>query len=137
MRNGQRKTSCESRGDTGAALGEIHPAIGVNNDGRRYLGGARRHGYSMKNAALAEIQFPLCDAAIRKIDGGDWELADAIVAECSETGDDGVKNKSYAKMEAMRQEIAKNRGVELSFEQIRKLRKVASAFPPGRRRPAV
>ena len=84
-----------------------------------------------------KFKFPLCDAAIRKIDGGDWELADAIVAECSETGDDGVRNESYAKMEAMRQEIAKNRGVELSFERIRKLRKVASAFPPGRRRPAV
>ena len=35
------------------------------------------------------------------------------------------------------QEIAKNRGVELSFERIRKLRKVASAFPPGRRRPGI
>ena len=44
---------------------------------------------------------------------------------------------SYAKMEAMRNEIAKNHGVELSFERIRKLRKVASAFPPGRRRPDV
>ena len=91
----------------------------------------------MKNAALAEIKFPLCDAAVRKIDSGDWDLADAIVAECSETGGDGVRNESYAKMKAMRQEIAKNRGVELSFERIRKLRKVASAFPPGRRRPAV
>ena len=51
------------------------------------------NGYSMKNAALAEIKFPLCDAAVRKIDGGDWDLADAIVAECSETGDDGVRNE--------------------------------------------
>ena len=68
--------------------------------------------------------------------GGGWDLADAIVAECSETGDDGVKNESYALMNAMRNEIAKNRGVELSFERIRKLRKAASAFPPGRRRPA-
>ncbi len=95
------------------------------------------NGYSMKNAALAEIKFPLCDAAIRKIDSGDWDLADAIVAECSETGDDGVRNESYALMKAMRDEIAKNRGVELSFERIRKLRTVASAFPPGRRRPGV
>ena len=59
------------------------------------------------------------------------------MAECSETGDDGVRNESYALMKAMREEIAKNRGVELSFERIRKLRKVASAFPAGRRRPAV
>ena len=95
------------------------------------------NAYSIKNAALAEIKFPLCDAAVRKMNGGEWELADAIVAECSETGDDGVRNESYAKMEAMQQEIAKNHGVELSFERIRKLRKVASAFPPGRRRPAV
>ena len=60
------------------------------------------NGYSMKNAALAEIKFPLCDAAVQKIDSGDWDLADAIVAECSETGDDGVRNESYAMMKAMR-----------------------------------
>lgn len=84
-----------------------------------------------------ELRFPLCDAAVQKIDGGDWELADAIVAECSETGDDGKRNELYAKMEAMRQEIAINHGVDLSFERIRKLRKVASAFPAGRRRPGV
>ena len=93
-------------------------------------------GYGMKNAAPAEIKFPLCDAAVQKIESGGWDLADAIVAECSETGDDGVKNESYALMNAMRDEIAKNRGVELAFERIRKLRKAASAFPPGRRRPA-
>jgi hypothetical protein len=92
---------------------------------------------SMKNAAVAEVKFPRCDAAVRKMEGGEWELADAIVAECSETGDDGVRNGSYAKMEAMREEIAKNHGVALSLERVRKLRKVASAFPPGRRRPAM
>jgi hypothetical protein len=91
----------------------------------------------MKNAAVAEIKFPLCDAAVRKRVGSEWELADAILAECCETGKDGVRNESYAQMDAMRQEIAANHGVELSFERIRKLRKVASAFPPGRRRPAV
>ena len=48
-----------------------------------------------------------------------------------------MRNGSYAKMEAMREEIATNHGVDLSFERIRKLRKVASAFPPGRRRPGV
>ena len=57
------------------------------------------------------------------------------MAECSETGDDGVRNELFALMRAMRDEIAKNRGVELSFERIRKLRRVASAFPAGRRRP--
>ena len=41
-------------------------------------------------AAAGEVKFPLCDAAARKMEGGEWELADAIVAECSETGDDGV-----------------------------------------------
>ena len=45
-------------------------------------------------------------------------------------------NESYAKMKAMREEIAANHGIDLSFERIRKLRKVAAAFPPGRRRPA-
>ena len=48
------------------------------------------NSYSTTNAAPAEISFPLCDAAVQKIDGGDWDLADAIVTECSETGDDGV-----------------------------------------------
>jgi hypothetical protein len=89
------------------------------------------------HAAAGEVKFPRCDAAVRKMEGGEWELADAILAECSETGKDGVPNGSYAKMEDMRQEIATNHGVELSFERIRKLRKVASAFPSGRRRPAV
>jgi hypothetical protein len=89
------------------------------------------------NLPARGVKFPLCDAAVRKMEGGEWELADAIVAECSETGDDGVRNESYAKMKAMRQEIATNHSVDLSFERIRKLRKVASAFPPGRRRPAV
>ena len=40
-------------------------------------------------------------------------------------------------MNAMRAEIVKNYGVELSLERIRKLRKVASAFLAGRRRPGV
>ena len=92
---------------------------------------------SMNNAAVAKVEFPLCDAAIRKREGGEWALAEAIVSECSETGEEGVRNESYVAIEAMRQEIATNHGIELSFERIRKLRKVASAFPAGRRRPAV
>jgi hypothetical protein len=87
--------------------------------------------------ANAEIEFPRCDAAIRTKEGGEWDLAYAILDECSETGADGLQNGSYAKMKAMRDEIAKNHGVDLSFERIRKLRKVASAFPPGRGRPGV
>ena len=59
------------------------------------------------------------------------------LAECCEPGKDGVRNESYTKLKAMRQEIVANHGVQLSFERIRKLRKVASAFPAGRRRPAV
>ena len=85
----------------------------------------------------AVVRFPLCDAAVRKSEGDKWEFPDAILAECSETGADGVRNDSHAKIEAMRKEIAKNHGVELSFERVRKLRTVASAFPPGRRRPGV
>ena len=84
-----------------------------------------------------DVKFPLCDAAVRKMEGGKWELADAILAECSEPGEDGVRNESYAEMMAMRQEIASTSGVDLSLERIRKLRKVASAFPAGRRRPGV
>lgn len=88
-------------------------------------------------SSVDHVKFPLCDAAARKIEGGQWGLADAILAECSEPGDDGVRNGSQAKMDAMRAEIAQNHGVELSLERIRKLRKAASTFPPGRRRPAV
>jgi hypothetical protein len=83
------------------------------------------------------VKFPLCDAAVRKTEGGEWELADAILAECFEPGEDGVRNGSQAKMKEMQEEIAKNHGVELSMVRIRKLRKAASSFPPDRRRPAV
>jgi hypothetical protein len=38
-------------------------------------------------------------------------------------------------MEKMRAEIARNRGVELSLERVRKLRNAAFTFPAGRRRP--
>ena len=48
-----------------------------------------------------------------------------------------MRNGSQAKMEEMKEEIAKHHGVDLSLERIRKLRKVAAAFPPGRRRPGV
>jgi hypothetical protein len=85
----------------------------------------------------AAIKFPRCDAAVRKWEGSEWEMADAILAECSETGGDGVRNGSNAKMKTMQEEIAKNHSVDLSFERIRKLRTLASAFPPGRRRPGV
>jgi hypothetical protein len=90
-----------------------------------------------KFADTKAIKFPRCNAAVRKIEGGDWDLSDAILAECSETGEDGVRNGSQMKMQEMQQEIAANHGVDLSFERIRKLRQVASAFPAGRRRPAV
>jgi hypothetical protein len=85
----------------------------------------------------AGVRFPRCDAAVRKWTGGRWELADAILIECSETGADGVRNESYAKIEAMRAEIAKNHGVELSFERVRKLRQAGSTFSPRRRRMGV
>jgi hypothetical protein len=91
----------------------------------------------VNNAAVAEVKFPLCDAAVAKKEVSDWELADAVLAECCEPGEAGVRNESYAAMAAMRQEIATNHGVELSFERIRKLRKVASTFPAGRRRPGI
>jgi hypothetical protein len=90
-----------------------------------------------ENAAATDLKFPLCDAAIGKLAHNQWELADAIVAECSEPGPNGVRNESYAKMKAMREEIVQNHDVDLSFERIRKLRTVAAAFLPGRRRPAV
>jgi hypothetical protein len=87
--------------------------------------------------AVADMKFPLCDAAVRKTEGSEWELADAILAECPEPGENGVRNGSQAKMKEMQEEIAKNHGVDLSVERIRKLRKAASTFLPGRRRPAV
>jgi hypothetical protein len=91
----------------------------------------------IEKATTAIVHFPLCDAAVRKMERNEWDLADAILAECFEPGEDGVQNGSQAKMEAMRDEIAKNHGIELSVVRIRKLRKVASAFPADRRRPGV
>jgi hypothetical protein len=99
--------------------------------------GTSTQGAMPQPAKRNAVSFPMCDAAVRNLADSEWKLADAIVAECSEPGEDGVRNGSQAKMEAMRTEIAKNHGVELSLERIRKLRKVASAFPPGRRRPGL
>ena len=110
-------------------------SIGADTSHKRGTNARSKKAASKKTTAA--IKFPRCDAAVRNLAGGEWELADAILAECSETGEDGVRNESYAKMETMREEIAKNHGVDLSFERIRKLRKVASAFPRGRRRPGV
>lgn len=87
--------------------------------------------------AAAKVGFPLCDAAVRNLTHDTWDLADAIMAECSEPGPDGVRTEAYAKIRAMREEIVRNHGIRLSFERLRKLRQVAAAFPPGRRRPAV
>ena len=92
---------------------------------------------TVEKAADDDIKFPLCDAAVRKTESGEWDLADAILAECSGPGENGVRNGSQAKMKEMREEIAKNHGVDLSVERIRKLRNAASTFLPGRRRPAV
>jgi hypothetical protein len=90
-----------------------------------------------EDTAAVILNFPLCDAAVRRLTYSQWELADAIVAECSETGDDGKRNESYAKIKAMREEILQKHGINLSFERLRKLRQVAAAFLPGRRRPGV
>ena len=93
--------------------------VGSNSAAADTSGEPGAFGYGMKNAAPAEIKFPLCDAAVRKMVGSDWDLADAILAECCETRrSDGVRNESYSKLKAMRQEIAANHGVQLSFERI-------------------
>jgi hypothetical protein len=140
--NGSALDDVKVLADEGAALpaggGDRHSSgtqVAIDHD-------IHQHGQQADSPPLqpTEIAFPLCDAAVRSSEGSEWKLADAIEAECSETGADGARNGSYSKMEAMREEIAKNLGVELSFERIRKLRKVASAFPPvppGRRRPGV
>jgi hypothetical protein len=85
----------------------------------------------------ALLKFPQCDAAVQKLTHDLWGLADAILAECSEPGPNGVRNESYANIRAMREEIVRNHGIDVSFERLRKLRKAAATFPPGRRRPAV
>jgi hypothetical protein len=90
-----------------------------------------------QDAVPTSVKFPLCDAAVRKLAHDEWGLADAVAAECSEPGPNGVRNESYVKIKAMREEIAQNHDIHLSFERVRKLRQVAAAFPPGRRRPAV
>ena len=53
----------------------------------------KANSFRFKSTSVAELKFPGCDAAVQKIDGGEWDLADAIVAECSETGDDGVQER--------------------------------------------
>jgi hypothetical protein len=92
---------------------------------------------SQPQASGEIVNYPLCDAAVRDMAQSLWKLAEAILAECSEPGKNGVRNESELKMEAMRQEIARNHGVDLSLVRIRKLRTLASAFPPDRRRSGV
>jgi len=96
---------------------------------------AETNATAMPDATAPVVEFPLCHAAVKNIERDEWVLADAILAECSEPGLNGIRTGSYSKMEKMRAEIIRNHGVELSFERVRKLRKVASAFPAGRRRP--
>jgi hypothetical protein len=116
----------------------IQPGQGAEDDGEHP--GPDQHGSpaetgGQQTATAPVIEFPLCHAAVGNMERDQWALADAILDECPEPGRNGARTGSYAKMERMQAEIARNHGVKLSFERIRKLRKVASAFPPGRRRP--
>lgn len=111
--------------------------IFVEKNRRRTVVGSGTLANAGVEVAPTVVKFPMCDAAVRKIEVGQWDLADAILAECADPGEVGVRNGSQAKMEEMREEIAKNCGVDLSSVRIRKLRKVASVFPPERRRPGV
>ena len=63
----------------------------------RIGGTVRPVGAVLVAAAAPIINFPRCNAAVQKMKDGGWELADAIVEECSETGEDGVRNKSMPK----------------------------------------
>ena len=98
---------------------------------------ARANGAAMDVGQRTYVEFPLCDAAVQKGEGSGWELADAILAECSKPGKNGVRNASHAKLKAMQEEIARNVGVHISLDRARELRSVAATFPPARRRPGV
>jgi hypothetical protein len=113
-----------------------HPGTDQLSDGSHAETDSQGTGTAMPAATAPAVEFPLCHAAVENIKCDTWALADAILAECSEPGPKGVRTGSNASMEKMRAEIARNHGIELSFERVRKLRKAASTFPPGRRRPA-
>lgn len=112
-----------------------HPGTDQHSRGSHAETDSQGTGTAMPAANAPVVEFPLCDAAVENIKRDEWALADAILAECSEPGANGVRTGSNASMEKMRAEIARNHGVELSFERVRKLRKAASTFPAGRRRP--
>jgi hypothetical protein len=112
-----------------------HPGTDQHSHGSRAETDSQETATAMPAGAATAVEFPLCHAAVANIACGTWVLADAILAECSEPGPNGVRTGSYTRMEKMRVEIARNHGVELSLERVRKLRKAASTFPPGRRRP--
>jgi hypothetical protein len=113
-----------------------HPGTDQRSHGSHAETNSQETATAMPAATAPVVEFPLCHAAVGNIERHEWALADAILAECSEPGANGVRTGSYSKMEKMRAEIARNRGVELSLERVRKLRKAASTFPAGRRRSA-
>jgi hypothetical protein len=114
----------------------IQPGQRAEEDGEHPGTDQHSHGsHSETDSQQTVVEFPLCHAAVRNIERDGWALADAILAECSEPGPNGVRTDSYAKMDKMRAEIAGAHGVELSLERLRKLRKAAFTFPAGRRRP--
>jgi hypothetical protein len=113
-----------------------HPGTDQHSRGSHAETNNRETATAIAAATAPGVEFPLCHAAVGTIERDQWDLADAILAECSEPGPNGVRTGSNTKIGRMRAEIARDLGVELSFERVRKLRKAASTFPPGRRRPA-
>jgi hypothetical protein len=135
----KRKKRKKSSGRTMATQGNSSRAAAALQYGDQHSHGShaetQKTATAMPAATGPVVEFPQCHAAVGNIERDEWALADAILAECSEPGPNGVRTGSYAKMDNMRAEIARNHGVDLSLERVRKLRKAGSAFPAGRRRP--
>jgi len=73
-------------------------------------------------------KFPGVLDAIREADQTNWELGDALLAECGpHDGERGLKEAA--------KELAEHSSAELSVPKLARLRRVAEAFPPNRRYP--
>jgi hypothetical protein len=66
-------------------------------------------------------------AAVRDLDSSNWEIGDALLAECGPPGNNEILRKASAY-------LLEEGGVEYDVERLSELRRVAYAFPVSERR---
>jgi hypothetical protein len=75
-----------------------HPGTDQRSHGSHAETNSQETATAMPAATAPVVEFPLCHAAVGNIERHEWALADAILAECSEPGANGVRTGSYSKI---------------------------------------